>query len=68
MNFAQPLPKLLFNLSQECVDHESLIPYPVLTERKDQYVAAFKFTALVRPTSTERITFHPLPYVHSIYK
>jgi hypothetical protein len=52
---------------QECVDHNLLIPYQPKSDKKGELVAAFKYTALVRAEQTERITSHPLPYVHSAY-
>ena len=50
------------------MDHKLLLPYPVLSERRGETVAQFKFTALVRKEGTERLTAHPLPYVHSAYR
>jgi len=37
---------------RECVDHELMIPYPVLEEKKDEFVAHFKTTIAVLPKST----------------
>ncbi len=53
---------------QEAIAHNLLIPYPVKTEKRGEYVAQQKFTALVRESGTERLTVHPPPYVHSVYK
>lgn len=49
----------------ECVQHELVEPYPVLYEKEGEYVAQFKFTALITPTQTLKLTSHPLPYVKS---
>lgn len=43
----------------ECVKHELLTPYPVLYERPGTRVAHFKFTALLMPSGTLRITGLP---------
>ena len=32
----------------ECVQHELMHPYPVMTERKNEFVAQFKYTVAVR--------------------
>ena len=56
------------HVPQECVEHKLLLPYAVKSERRGETVAQFKFTALVRADGTERITSHPLPYVHSAYR
>jgi len=45
---------------KECVDHELLQSYPVLNEKAGDIVAHFKFTALLLPTGTVRITGLPL--------
>ncbi|GAB4833992.1 ERBB-3 BINDING PROTEIN 1 [Ancistrocladus abbreviatus] len=44
----------------ECVNHELLQPYPVLHEKSGDYVAHIKFTVLLMPNGSDRITFHPL--------
>jgi len=49
----------------ECVGHNLLHPYPVLKERDDELVAHFKFTALLMPTGTVKIT--GLPFDASKY-
>lgn len=38
--------------SKECVTHEMLEPYPVMTESKGEYCAQFKCTVVVQPKST----------------
>lgn len=40
----------------ECVNHELMIPYPVLYEKDGEYVAQFKFTVLLMPNGPLRIT------------
>jgi hypothetical protein len=40
-------------------------PYPVLFEKNGEFVAQFKFTALVGTGAAKRMTTHPLPYVQS---
>ncbi|KAH9620519.1 hypothetical protein KSS87_002444 [Heliosperma pusillum] len=44
----------------ECVNHELLQPYPVLHEKTGDYVAHIKFTVLLMPNGSDRITSHPL--------
>jgi len=41
---------------KECLEHGILTPYPVLEEKKDQYVAHLKFTTLVMPNGPLKIT------------
>lgn len=36
----------------ECLNHDMLVPYPVLTEKPGEYVAQFKCTIVVQPRST----------------
>jgi len=40
----------------ECMRHELLHPYPVLTEKAGEFVAQFKFTVLLLPGGTKKIT------------
>jgi len=40
----------------ECVNHELMVPYPVLYEKDGEYVAQFKFTVLLMPNGPLRIT------------
>merc|ERR1712139_541862 len=49
----------------ECIKHELLTPYPVLYEKPGETVAHVKFTALVTPTNTMRITLGPVQEVKS---
>lgn len=44
----------------ECVEEELLQPYPVLYEKLDDLVAHIKFTVLLMPTGSDRITSHSL--------
>ncbi|KZV38499.1 hypothetical protein F511_35607 [Dorcoceras hygrometricum] len=46
----------------ECVNHELLQPYPVLHEKPGigDLVAHIKFTVLLMPNGSDRITLHPL--------
>lgn len=44
----------------ECVNHELLQPYPVLHEKPGDYVAHLKFTVLLMPNGSDRITGCPL--------
>ncbi|MQM05720.1 hypothetical protein Taro_038530 [Colocasia esculenta] len=44
----------------ECVNHDLLQPYPVLHEKSGDFVAHIKFTVLLMPNGSDKITFHPL--------
>jgi len=44
---------------KECVEHELVHPYPVLFEKAGELVAHVKFTALLLPTGTVKITGIP---------
>ncbi|XP_057953658.1 ERBB-3 BINDING PROTEIN 1 [Malania oleifera] len=44
----------------ECVNHDLLQPYPVLHEKPGDFVAHIKFTVLLMPNGSDRITSHPL--------
>ncbi|XP_021753871.1 ERBB-3 BINDING PROTEIN 1-like [Chenopodium quinoa] len=44
----------------ECVNHDLLQPYPVLYEKPGDYVAQIKFTVLLMPNGSDRITSYPL--------
>jgi curved DNA binding protein len=37
---------------KECLNHDLITPYPVLVEKAGEYVAQFKCTIVVQPTST----------------
>jgi len=50
----------------ECVKHDLFIEYPVLYEKAEEYVAQYKFTAMLLPSgNTTRITTGPAPEVSS---
>ncbi|XP_034248735.1 proliferation-associated protein 2G4 [Thrips palmi] len=44
----------------ECVNHKLIEPFQVLYDRPGQYVAQFKFTVLLMPSGTIKITGLPL--------
>lgn len=44
----------------ECVNHKLIEPFQVLYDRPGEYVAQFKFTVLLMPNSTMKITGIPL--------
>ncbi|KAJ6803488.1 ERBB-3 BINDING PROTEIN 1-like [Iris pallida] len=44
----------------ECVNHDLLQPYPVLHEKPGDLVAHIKFTVLLMPNGSDRITSHTL--------
>eukprot|EP01120_Amphizonella_sp_Union-15-10_P004943 TRINITY_DN156_c0_g3_i4.p1 TRINITY_DN156_c0_g3~~TRINITY_DN156_c0_g3_i4.p1 ORF type:complete len:377 (+),score=65.77 TRINITY_DN156_c0_g3_i4:113-1243(+) len=50
---------------RECVTHNLLTPYPVLFEKEGEFVAQFKFTVLVLPNNTWKLTNFPPPFVSS---
>jgi len=37
---------------RECLNHDMLVPYPVLSEKTGEFVAQFKCTIVVQPRST----------------
>jgi curved DNA binding protein len=45
---------------KECVEHGILNPYPVLEEKRDQFVGHLKFTVLVMPNGPLKTTGVPL--------
>ncbi|XP_048324297.2 ERBB-3 BINDING PROTEIN 1 [Ziziphus jujuba] len=47
----------------ECVNHDLLQPYPVLFDKPGDLVAHIKFTVLLMPNGSDRITSHPLQEV-----
>jgi curved DNA binding protein len=53
---------------RECVTHELLLPYPVLNERKDDFVAHVKVTVLILPSgNTAQVTgLPPSTYVNLV--
>ncbi|KAL6520901.1 ERBB-3 BINDING PROTEIN 1 [Orobanche gracilis] len=44
----------------ECMNHDLLQPYPVLHEKPGDLVAHIKFTVLLMPNGSDRVTSHPL--------
>ncbi|KAM7258788.1 hypothetical protein ACFE04_014529 [Oxalis oulophora] len=44
----------------ECVNHDLLQPYPVLHEKPGEFVAHIKFTVLLMPNGSDKITTHSL--------
>lgn len=44
----------------ECVNHDLMEPYPVYYEQKGEFVAEFKFTVLIMPNNTMKITGLPV--------
>ncbi|KAJ8624462.1 hypothetical protein MRB53_032992 [Persea americana] len=44
----------------ECVNHDLLQPYPVLHEKPGDLIAHIKFTVLLMPNGSDRITSHAL--------
>ncbi|KAB0802434.1 hypothetical protein PPYR_04620 [Photinus pyralis] len=50
----------------ECVSHKLIEPFQVLYEKAGEYVAHFKFTALLMPNGTHQIT--GLPFDASMYQ
>lgn len=45
---------------KECLEHELLIPYPVLTEKAGTFVAQFKFTVMITKGKTTALTGLPI--------
>ena len=43
----------------ECAKHDLMEPYPVYYEKEGEFVAEFKFTALLMPNGTMKITGIP---------
>ncbi|KAF5286835.1 hypothetical protein FQA39_LY00368 [Lamprigera yunnana] len=50
----------------ECVSHKLIEPFQVLYEKNGEYVAHFKFTALLMPNGTHQIT--GLPFETNLYQ
>lgn len=44
----------------ECANHDLMEPYPVYYEREGEFVAEFKFTVLIMPNNTMKITGLPV--------
>lgn len=51
---------------KECVNHKLIEPFPVLHEKDGEFVAQFKFTVLLLPSRSHKIT--GLPIDMSMYK
>ena len=51
---------------KECLEHELLVPYPVLTEKQGTFVAQFKITAMITKGKTTALT--GLPVDEAIFK
>lgn len=52
----------------ECVNHDLLQPYPVLHEKPGDLVAHIKFTVLLMPNGSDRITSHTLQQLQTTKK
>jgi methionine aminopeptidase len=37
---------------RECLEHDVLVPYPVMVEKSGEYVANFKFTVMISEAAT----------------
>lgn len=44
----------------ECAKHDLMEPYPVYYEKEGEFVAEFKYTVLLMPNGTMKITGLPL--------
>lgn len=51
---------------KECLEHELLVPYPVLAEKTGDVVAQFKFTVMITKGKTTALT--GLPLDESLFK
>lgn len=45
---------------KECINHKLIEPFPVLHEKEGEFVAQFKFTVLLMPTRSHKITGLPV--------
>jgi methionine aminopeptidase len=45
---------------KECVEHNLLLPYPILTEKAGDYVAQFKTTVMITKGKTTALTGLPV--------
>lgn len=52
---------------KEMLEHEMVYSYPVLQDKKDTFVAQFKFTVLILPTIIDKLNSFELPFVSSEY-
>ncbi len=44
----------------ECVKHDLVEPYPIYFEKEGEFVAEFKYTVLIMPNGTTKITGLPI--------
>jgi methionine aminopeptidase len=51
---------------KECLDHELLIPYPVIAEKVGTFVAQFKITVMI--TKGKTAALNGLPLDESLFK
>ena len=56
--------KILLGM-KEITEHELVHPYPVLSEKKGEFVAQFKFTVLVLPSIIDKLNAQNPPFVNS---
>jgi methionine aminopeptidase len=45
---------------KECLEHDLLVPYPVLVEKSGTFVAQFKYTVMITKGKTTSLTGLPL--------
>lgn len=45
---------------KECLEHDLLVPYPVLCEKQGEYVAHFKMTVMITKGKTTLLTGLPI--------
>ena len=50
----------------ECVNHDLLHIYPVLTEKAGEFVAQFKTTVVILPAGT--LVFNDIPFEEDLYE
>lgn len=51
---------------KECLDHELLVPYPVIVEKPGSLVAQFKITVMITKGKTSALT--GLPFDETLFK
>ena len=51
---------------KECMEHELLVPYPIIAEKEGEYVAQFKFTVMI--TKGKTTALNGLPLDESLFK
>jgi len=52
----------------ELIKHELVDPYPILYEKEGEFIAQFKFTAILTSKETVKLTSQSLPFVKSDYE